>query len=144
MTELAEGARLEIVCSAKSGTEGSNPSLSAKKFLWTQINADFQDMELKKSQQGKRQRDFSKGFALSALICVNLRPNKLYDSRVLRNGTLPIPSGPEGSSGRNTFRVPQGSLAITPKICGANFTRNDKLLTCNANKKFFRIPKCPT
>ena len=29
MTELAEGARLEIVCSAKSGTEGSNPSLSA-------------------------------------------------------------------------------------------------------------------
>ena len=32
MTELAEGARLEIVCSAKSGTEGSNPSLSARKF----------------------------------------------------------------------------------------------------------------
>jgi hypothetical protein len=29
MTELADGARLEIVCSAKSGTEGSNPSLSA-------------------------------------------------------------------------------------------------------------------
>jgi hypothetical protein len=26
---LAEGARLEIVCTAKSGTEGSNPSLSA-------------------------------------------------------------------------------------------------------------------
>ncbi len=33
MTELAEGARLEIVCSAKSGTVGSNPTLSAKKFL---------------------------------------------------------------------------------------------------------------
>ncbi len=32
MPELAEGARLEIVCSAKSGTEGSNPSLSARKF----------------------------------------------------------------------------------------------------------------
>ncbi len=29
MPELADGARLEIVCSAKSGTEGSNPSLSA-------------------------------------------------------------------------------------------------------------------
>ena len=32
MSELAEGARLEIVCAAKSGTEGSNPSLSAIKF----------------------------------------------------------------------------------------------------------------
>ena len=31
MSELAEGARLEIVCAVKSGTEGSNPSLSAKK-----------------------------------------------------------------------------------------------------------------
>ena len=30
MSELAEGARLEIVCAAKSGTEGSNPSLSAR------------------------------------------------------------------------------------------------------------------
>ena len=29
MSEMAEGARLEIVCAAKSGTEGSNPSLSA-------------------------------------------------------------------------------------------------------------------
>ena len=29
MPELAEGARQEIVCPAKSGTEGSNPSLSA-------------------------------------------------------------------------------------------------------------------
>ncbi len=28
----AEGARLEIVCSDKIGTEGSNPSLSARKF----------------------------------------------------------------------------------------------------------------
>ncbi len=33
MSELVEGARLEIVCAAKSGTEGSNPSLSAKKAL---------------------------------------------------------------------------------------------------------------
>ncbi len=33
MSELAEGARLEIVCTAKSGTEGSNPSLSAI-FNW--------------------------------------------------------------------------------------------------------------
>ena len=29
MTELAEGARLEIVCTLKRRTEGSNPSLSA-------------------------------------------------------------------------------------------------------------------
>ncbi len=29
MSELAEGARLEIACAANSGTEGSNPSLSA-------------------------------------------------------------------------------------------------------------------
>ena len=33
MSELAEGARLEIACTAKSGTEGSNPSLSAILFL---------------------------------------------------------------------------------------------------------------
>ena len=32
MTELAEGARLEIVCAVTSGTEGSNPSLSAIKL----------------------------------------------------------------------------------------------------------------
>ena len=30
MSELAEGARLEIVCTVNSGTEGSNPSLSAR------------------------------------------------------------------------------------------------------------------
>jgi hypothetical protein len=29
MPEMAEGARLEIVCPAKSGTVGSNPTLSA-------------------------------------------------------------------------------------------------------------------
>jgi hypothetical protein len=29
MSELAEGARLEIACTTNSGTEGSNPSLSA-------------------------------------------------------------------------------------------------------------------
>ena len=33
MSELAEGARLEIVCAVKSGTEGSNPSLSAKQKM---------------------------------------------------------------------------------------------------------------
>ena len=32
MSELAEGARLEIVCVVYSGTEGSNPSLSATPF----------------------------------------------------------------------------------------------------------------
>ena len=37
MSELAEGARLEIVCAVKSGTEGSNPSLSAKKTSGVQI-----------------------------------------------------------------------------------------------------------
>jgi hypothetical protein len=30
MTELAEGARLEIVCTLIRRTEGSNPSLSAR------------------------------------------------------------------------------------------------------------------
>ena len=43
MTELAEGARLEIVCSAKSGTVGSNPTLSAIINDWTQRNEDLQD-----------------------------------------------------------------------------------------------------
>ena len=33
MSELAEGARLEIACTANSGTEGSNPSLSANQLL---------------------------------------------------------------------------------------------------------------
>jgi hypothetical protein len=33
MSELAEGARLEIVCVVYSGTEGSNPSLSATFLL---------------------------------------------------------------------------------------------------------------
>ena len=33
MPELAEGARLEIVCSDKIGTEGSNPSLSATYYV---------------------------------------------------------------------------------------------------------------
>ena len=33
MSELAEGARLEIVCVVYSGTEGSNPSLSATAFI---------------------------------------------------------------------------------------------------------------
>ncbi len=56
MTELAEGARLEIVCSAKSGTVGSNPTLSAREFNknWTQINADFPDREYKKQTRRRR------------------------------------------------------------------------------------------
>ena len=33
MTELAEGARLEIVCTVNSGTPGSNPGLSAPNDL---------------------------------------------------------------------------------------------------------------
>jgi hypothetical protein len=40
MSELAEGARLEIVYAAKSGIEGSNPSLSAifsSKFLYKNL-----------------------------------------------------------------------------------------------------------
>ena len=37
MSELAEGARLEIVCAVKSGTEGSNPSLSA--IIFSEISA---------------------------------------------------------------------------------------------------------
>ncbi|CAM2059717.1 hypothetical protein DSUL_40071 [Desulfovibrionales bacterium] len=32
VTEPAEGARLEIVCTGNTGTEGSNPSLSAMFF----------------------------------------------------------------------------------------------------------------
>jgi hypothetical protein len=39
MSELAEGARLEIVCAVKSGTEGSNPSLSA--ILYTKALSDY-------------------------------------------------------------------------------------------------------
>jgi hypothetical protein len=50
----------------------------------------------------------------SVFIRVYPRPKNNYDSRVLRNEMLLTPSGPEGSSGRNFFRVPQGSLAITP------------------------------
>ena len=33
MPELAEGARLEIVCSANPGTVGSNPTLSAHSIV---------------------------------------------------------------------------------------------------------------
>ena len=53
MPELAEGARLEIVCPAKSGTEGSNPSLSAKgRNHGTQMNADFQDKKYQNRKIG--------------------------------------------------------------------------------------------
>ena len=112
MPELAEGARLEIVCPAKSGTEGSNPSLSATKTrIWDADKRRFSGSRIKKKNQ--KQKKFVIFKFLSAFFCENLRPNKIYDSRVLRNGRLPTPSDPEGSSGRNCLRVPQGSLAIT-------------------------------
>ena len=60
MTELAEGARLEIVCSAKSGTVGSNPTLSARKFLW---NADERRFSELKNSKEKIQETESEGFA---------------------------------------------------------------------------------
>jgi hypothetical protein len=44
-------------------------------------------------------------FSIAVLILI-------IDSWVLRNENLQTPSGPEGSSGSKTFRVPQGSLAI--------------------------------
>ena len=37
---------------------------------------------------------------------------QIWDGWVLRNGGLLIPSGPEGSSGRNIVRVMQGCLAV--------------------------------
>ena len=37
MPELAEGARLEIVCSGYPGTVGSNPTLSAILFVLNKI-----------------------------------------------------------------------------------------------------------
>ena len=45
MSELAEGARLEIVCAAKSGTEGSNPSLSATLFPYPKMLTDVSKTE---------------------------------------------------------------------------------------------------
>ncbi len=48
-------------------------------------------------------------------VRIPLSPPEMFieiDSWVLRNGNLQTPSGPEGSSGSKTFRVPQGSLAI--------------------------------
>jgi hypothetical protein len=41
MPELAEGARLEIVCTPKRCTEGSNPSLSAMLHLGLR-NSNFE------------------------------------------------------------------------------------------------------
>jgi hypothetical protein len=41
MPELAEGARLEIVCTPKRCTEGSNPSLSAI-FHFRRLISDFE------------------------------------------------------------------------------------------------------
>ena len=45
MSELAEGARLEIACTTKSGTEGSNPSLSAIfNLFWGLFSFPFIDL----------------------------------------------------------------------------------------------------
>ena|GEM_PF-1582702 len=52
------------------------------------------------------------------------------DSWVLRNGNLRTPSGPEGSSGSKTFRVPQGSLAIN--ICYHVFLRGESCVLPSA------------
>jgi hypothetical protein len=49
MPELAEGARLEIVCSAKSGTVGSNPTLSATQN-GTRMNAEKTDESIEKKR----------------------------------------------------------------------------------------------
>ena len=56
MSELAEGARLEIACTTKSGTEGSNPSLSA---IFISPNPDkpkFSVQGLQNLNLGTRQR----------------------------------------------------------------------------------------
>ncbi len=69
MPEMAEGARLEIVCSAKSGTEGSNPSLSARKIY----KQDADKCRFSKSAEKKLLlKHFNQ--RLSALACV---PNSL-------------------------------------------------------------------
>ena len=55
MPELAEGARLEIVCPAKSGTEGSNPSLSAiKARIWDADERRFSGSRIKKEKSEKK------------------------------------------------------------------------------------------
>jgi hypothetical protein len=41
MSEMAEGARLEIACATNSGTEGSNPSLSANKNPLPGLNGNM-------------------------------------------------------------------------------------------------------
>jgi len=83
----------------------------AKNF-WDADERRFSGSRIKK-EKSETEKKFVIFNSLSARTCENLRPNEIYDSRVLRNGRLPTPSGPEGSSGRNCLRVPQGSLAIT-------------------------------
>ena len=53
MSELVEGARLEIVCTAKSGTEGSNPSLSAKKIQPVRFVPLGPDLALIRCENGR-------------------------------------------------------------------------------------------
>ncbi len=54
MPELAEGARLEIVCSGNPGTVGSNPTLSAILFVLNIIHqANFKLISLSPIQEGE-------------------------------------------------------------------------------------------
>lgn len=54
MTELAEGARLEIVCAVNRGTPGSNPGLSA-------LRSPTQQGVVEQAQTGLVLRDHSSG-----------------------------------------------------------------------------------
>ena len=63
--------------------------------------------------------------------------DKDIDSWVLRNGNLRTPSGPEGSSGSETFRVPQGSLAINIIKLGHRFTQ----IKTDKEDITFQVPK---
>ena len=54
MPELAEGARLEIVCSANPGTVGSNPTLSAILFVLNIIHqANYKLLSFSPLQDGE-------------------------------------------------------------------------------------------
>ena len=80
MPELAEGARLEIVCPAKSGTEGSNPSLSATKTrIWDADKRGFSGSEISRAAKSESVKNFL-GFdylnfylRFSAKICVPMK-----------------------------------------------------------------------
>ncbi len=52
----AEGARLEIVCSANTGTEGSNPSLSATLTGGETVSEEKDENPLRKAESVRRPR----------------------------------------------------------------------------------------